>query len=83
MRIHIYIDPGVMLQFNHAYVARVDASLTNPRTGRTLTYIGLGKSAGEVSRGGTEDDQRPINLAVQSALNDLFGKIENDPRLRR
>jgi hypothetical protein len=83
MRLNIYIDPGTMFQFNHAYLARVDASLTNPRTGRTLTYIGLGKSTGEVSRGGTEDDQRPVNLAVQSALNDLFGKIENDSRLRR
>jgi hypothetical protein len=83
MRLNIYIDPGTMFQFNHAYLARVDASLINPRTGRTLSYLGLGKSTGEVSRGGTEDDQRPINLAVQSALNDLFGKIENDSRLIR
>jgi hypothetical protein len=83
MRLNIYIDPGTMSQFNHAYVARVDASLTNPRTGQTLTYLGLGKSAGEVSRGGTEDDQRPINLAVQAALDDLFGNIEKDSRLRR
>jgi hypothetical protein len=83
MRLNIYIDPGTMFQFNHAYVARVDTSLIDPRTGRILTYLGLGKSAGEVSRGRIKDDQRPINLAVQSALNDLFGKIENDSRLRR
>jgi hypothetical protein len=83
MRLNIYIDPGLMFQFNHAYLARVEAALANPRTGQTLTYLGLGKSFGDVSRGGTEDDQRPVNLAVQSALNDLFGKIETDQRLRR
>ena len=83
MRLNIYIDPGIMFQFNYVYLARADASLIDPRTGRTLTYLGVGKSTGEVSRGGTEDDQLPVNLAVQAALNDLFGKIESDSRLRR
>lgn len=84
LRLNIYIDPGVMFQFNHVYVARLDGMLAEPSGRKPLyTYTGLGKAPGEVSRGGPEDDRRPINLAVQSALNDLFGKIENDPRLRR
>lgn len=83
MRLHIYIDPGVLFKFNHMYIARVDAMLANPRTGQTHSYLGFGKAAGDVARGGVEDDRGPINRAVQSALNDLAGKIENDPRLRR
>lgn len=83
MRLHIYIDPGLQYKFNHVYVARIDATLTDPRTGQLNSYLGLGKSAGDVVRGGNEDDQGPINNAVQSALNDLFGKIENDPRLHQ
>jgi len=80
MRIHIYIDSGVQYKFNHVYMARIDTTLTDPRTGRLNHYLGLGKSAGDVVRGGNEDDQGPINSAVQSALNDLFEKIENDLR---
>lgn len=83
IRLNIYIDPGVLFQFNHVYLARTEASLANPRTGRTLAYLGTGKSVGDVIRGGKEDDQGPINAAVQSALNELFWKIENDPLLRR
>lgn len=83
MRLHIYIDPGVFFKFNHVYLARVEVLLTNPRTGRPHSYLGMGKSAGDVVRGGKEDDQSPINAAVQSALNDLFGKLENDPWLHR
>jgi len=83
MRLHIYIDPGVLFQFNHVYVARIEALVANPQTGRPHAYLGMGKSVGDVVRGGKEDDQGPINAAVQSALNDLFGKIENDPQLRR
>jgi hypothetical protein len=80
MRLHIYIDPGVLYKFNHVYIARIDATLTDPRTGKLNSYLGLGKSTGDVVRGGKEDDQGPINNAVQSALNDLSGKIENDLR---
>lgn len=83
MRLHIYIDPGLLYKFNHVYIARIDATLTDPRTGKLNSYLGLGKSAGDVVRGGKEDDQGPINNAVQSALNDLSGKIENDLRPRQ
>ena len=78
MRLHIYVDPSVDSQFNRVYVARIDATLAESPTKRPLSkYLGFGKSAGD------DDDQGPINLAVQAALNDLFGKIENDPRLRK
>jgi hypothetical protein len=80
MRLHIYIDPGVLYKFNHVYIARIDATLTDPRTGKLNSYLVLGKSTGDVVRGGKEDDQGPINNAMQSALNDLSGKIENDLR---
>lgn len=83
MRINIYIDPGLMWKFNHVYIARIDVALVHPRTGKRMIYLGIGKSPGEVSRGGKEDDRGPINTAVQSALNDVFGKIEEDRRLRR
>ncbi len=83
LRLNIYIDPGALFTFNHVYLARIDASLVDPRSGQTMVYLGYGKAPGEVSRGGASDDQAPINLAVQTALNDLFGKIERDSRLRR
>ncbi len=83
LRLNIYIDPGVLFKFNHVYVARIDASLVSPRSGQTIGYMGYGKAPGEVSRGGAADDRAPINQAVQGALNDLFEKIEQDPRLRR
>jgi hypothetical protein len=84
MRLNIYIDPGVGFKFNHVYVARAEATLTESSTGQpAYRYLGLGKSFGDVSRGGVNDDRGPINAAVQSALNDLFRKIETDPRLRR
>jgi len=82
MRLNVYIDPGRLFQYSHMYVARVDATLVNPRTGRTLSYLGQGKARGDVARGGKEDDQAPLNSAVQAALNDLFGKIETDTKLR-
>jgi hypothetical protein len=78
MRLNIYVDPSVMSDFNRIYVARVDATLAESSGKRLLSrYIGFGKAAGD------DDDRGPINLAVQAALNDLFGKIENDSRLRR
>ena len=77
MRLHIYIDPSVDSDFQHVYVARIDATLAEASGKRALSkYIGFGKATGEEDRG-------PINLAVQAALNDLFGKIENDQRLRK
>ncbi len=83
MHLNVYIDPGVLFQYRHAYVARVEVSVTDPRTHRMLlAYSGYGKAFGEVSRDGREDDQDPINHAVQMALNDLFGKMEQDGRMR-
>lgn len=78
MRLNIYVDPSIDSQFDRVYVARIDATLAESSGKRPLSrYIGLGKAAGN------DDDQGPINVAVQGALNDLFGKIENDPRLRK
>jgi len=82
LRLNIYIDPSVQWKFNHVYVARAEAAFVNPRSGRLLNYLGYGKAAGDVSRGGAGDDRDPMNEAVQSALNDLFGKMEQDARLR-
>lgn len=84
MHLNVYIDPGVLFQYRHAYVARADASVTDPRTHRVLlSYSGYGKAFGEVRRDGHTDDQDPINHAVQMALNDLFGKMEQDGRMRQ
>lgn len=78
MRLNIYVDPSVMSDFDRIYVARIDATLAESSTKRPVSrYIGFGKSSGD------DDDQGPINFAVQAALNDLFGKIENDQRLRK
>jgi hypothetical protein len=78
MRLNIYVDPSVMSEFDRVYVARIDATLAEASTKRPVSrYMGLGKSSGD------DDDHGPINLAVQAALNDLFGKIENDQRLRK
>jgi hypothetical protein len=78
MRLNIYVDPSFNSEFDRVYVARIDATLAESSSKRPLSkYLGFGKSSGD------DDDQGPINLAVQAALNDLFGKIENDPRLRK
>jgi hypothetical protein len=78
MRLNIYVDPSVNSEFARVYVARIDATLAEGSSKRPLSkYLGFGKAAGE------DDDRGPVNLAVQAALNDLFGKIENDVRLRR
>ena len=77
MRLNIFIDPSVDSDFEHVYVARIDAILAQPPNKRPLSkYLGFGKATGEKDHG-------PINLAVQAALNDLFGKIETDQRLRK
>lgn len=84
VRVLIYIDPGVGFKFNHIYIAKSDATIRDARTGRVIsTYSGFGKAAGDVSRGGREDDEDPVNRAVHGSLNDLFGKVETDPQLRR
>lgn len=82
LRLFVYVDPGVSFKFNHVYVAKVDGVLRDPRNGRALIeYVGKGKAIGAVSRGGMDDDRKPINQAVRAALNDLFGKLEGDKRL--
>lgn len=82
LRVFIYIDPGVSIDYNHIYMARTDAVLSDPKTGRPVNrYSGLGKAVGPISRRSKDDDQPPINKAVQAALNDLFDKIESDSRL--
>ena len=84
LRVVIYIDPGVGFKFNHIYIAKSEAAVRDARTGRVIsTYSGFGKAAGEISRGGREDDEDPVNRAVHASLNDLFGKLETDPQLRR
>jgi len=78
IRLNIYVDPSVMSDFHRVYMARIDATLAESSTKRALSkYLGFGKAVGD------DDDQGPINVAVQSALNDLLGKIENDQRLRK
>lgn len=82
LRIFLYIDPGLGFKFNHTYIAKTDAVLKDPQSGRTLaTYTGFGKAFGLVSRGSREDDEGPINKSVQAALNDVFGKLETDKRI--
>lgn len=84
LHLNVYIDPGVLFQHRYVYVTRVEAAVTDPRTHLVLlSYSGYGKAAGDVRRQGREDDQDPINHAVQMALNDLFGKMEQDGRMRR
>lgn len=84
LRVIIYIDPSVQYKFNYIYVARIDATLSDPRSHRVIAgYSGFGKDAGDISRGGRDDDEGSVNRAVHAALNDLFGKIEGDTRLAR
>jgi len=82
LRVFIYIDPGLSIDYNHIYMARAEATVLDPHSGRLVTqYTGLGKAVGPVSRSSKEEDQPPINKSVQAALNDLFDKIESDTRL--
>lgn len=83
LRIFLYLDQSLSFDFNHMYVAKTEATVYDPGTGRAVAdFLGFGKAAGHVIRGGREDDEDPVNRAVQGSLNDLFGKIEEDPRLR-
>jgi hypothetical protein len=83
LRIFIYIDPGLSIDFNHVYITRADATVTHPQTGKAIAlyYSGFGKAFGPVSRGSKEEDEGPINKSVHAALNDVFSKLENDNRL--
>lgn len=82
LHVFVYMDPGVEFKFNHTYVAKTEAVLSDPQNGRAVThYSGLGKAIGPVSRSSPEDDQPPIEEAVRASLNDVFGKIESDARI--
>jgi hypothetical protein len=82
LRVFTYVDPGMEYKFNHTYIAKADADLINPQNGRVMThYSGLGKTFGPVSRGSMEEDKPMIDQSLQSALNDLFDKIESDTQL--
>jgi hypothetical protein len=82
LRITIFVDPGALFQHSYIYIARAEAAVSKPPSGLTRAkYSGFGKAVGEVSRSGPEDDREPVNRAVHAALNDLFGKLETDPRL--
>ena len=84
LRLMIYIDPGIEFKFNHIYIAKSEATVRDSRSGRVIsTYSGFGKAAGEVSRGGKEDDEEAVNQAVHASLDELFGKLETDLQVRR
>lgn len=82
IRLLIYIDPSVGFKFDTVYVARADAQLAESGSGHVLgEYSGFGKAPGVVRRTGPGDDEEPVNRAVHTALNDLFGTLEADKRL--
>ena len=78
MQVNVYVDPSVEDQFREVYIAHVDALVTDPRTHAVhLSFTGDGKTP----RHDREQAYQPINQVVQAALNDLFGKMEQDPRM--
>lgn len=80
MHVNVYIDPSVDDQFREVYVARVDALVTDPRTHVVyLSFTGDGKAP----RHDRDKAYQPVNQVVQAALNDLFGKMEQDPGMLR
>jgi hypothetical protein len=80
MHVNVYIDPSVDRQFREVYMARVDALVTDPRTRVVyLSFTGEGKSP----RHDRDEAYQPVNQVVQAALNDLFGKMEQDSAMLR
>lgn len=72
----------VRLVEHGVYAVELAATMIEPRTGRAVSnYAGLGKAVGPVSRGSKKDDEGPISKSVQTALNDVFSKLETDTRL--
>jgi hypothetical protein len=69
------------MDYNHIYMARAEATVLDPHSGRPVTSTRAWKAVGPVSRSSKEVDQPPINKSVQAALNDLFDKIESDTSL--
>ena len=82
VRVFVYIDPSVQSEFSHTYIARADASVTDPHTGGAIAnYSGFGKATGQGSKDSKEADEGLTRKSVRAALNDLFSKIETDKRL--
>lgn len=76
LRINMYVDPSVASNFSHIYLAVTDATLSDPRTGRSLMrYSGFGKTPGE------KKDKGAMERALHIAFRDLFSKMESDKRL--
>lgn len=76
LQINMYIDPSVASDFSYIYLAVTDATLSDPRTGRSLTrYSGFGKMPGD------KKDKAAMERALHAAFRDLFGKMETDGRL--
>ena len=76
LRIHMYIDPGLARDFRHIYISVINATLSDPRTGRSLmSYSGFGKKPGD------NNDDAAMEQALLAAYHDLFGKMETDKRL--
>ncbi|BFU95848.1 MAG: exported protein of unknown function [Nitrospira sp.] len=76
LRINMYVDPSVASDFSQIYLAVTDATLSDPRTGRSLMrYSGFGKMPGD------KKDKAAMERALHAAFRDLFGKMETDKRL--
>jgi len=76
LRINMYVDPSVGSGFSQIYLAVMDATLSDPRTGRSLTkYSGFGKVPGD------EKDKGAMERALHAAFRDVFSKMESDKRL--
>lgn len=76
LRINMYIDPSVSSSFSHIYLVVTDATLSDPKTGRSLmSYSGFGRRAGDAQ------DRPAMEEALHAAFRDLFGKMEHDKRL--
>jgi hypothetical protein len=91
LRVFFYVDPAVEDDFSYTYIAKADANLIDPQTGRVVThYTGFGKKFSPISRASMEDDRTMLDQSLHSALldqslysalNDLFDKIESDTQI--
>ncbi|HMU54233.1 MAG TPA: hypothetical protein PKA61_04470 [Nitrospira sp.] len=76
LRINMYVDPSVASDFSQIYLAVTDATLSDPRTGRSLMkYSGFGKMPGD------KKDKAAMERALHAAFRDVFSKMESDKRL--
>lgn len=76
LHINMYMDPSVSSSFSHIYMVVTEATLSDPKTGRSLaSYSGFGKTAGDTQ------DRSAMERALHASFRDVFGKMENDKRL--